>query len=225
MVTAADVTSCALLHALSPQRLNRLLAKASVRTHRRGEAVFRQDAPADAAWLVLEGWVHLVRMPREEEHEARAVVLYTVTPNDVLCGISAIEQGTYTTSGIAGTSSRMLRIPAVGFREALAHEPRFACHVLRMCAGRIRRMAQQYGAMTEPVSHRLIRAILRLQQQFGDTIPVTHRELAQMSWTTTESAIRSVRALKRDGYLAGSRGRLTVRRTGELERLLSKGHQ
>ena len=75
---------------------------------------------------------------------------------------------------------------------------------------RIRHMAEQYGAMAEPVSHRIIRSILRLRQQFGETLPVTHRELAQMSWTTTESAIRAVRQLKRQGALIGRRGQLTV---------------
>ena len=222
MVKLAEVASCALLQRLSPAQLNRLLARAVVRTYRRGEIVFRQDAQADAVWLVLDGWVHLVRVPAAKD-TAHAVVLYTVTPNDVLCGISAIDEGAYTTSGVTGTASRVLRIPAAVFREVVTREPRFAYHALQLCANRIRHMAYQYGAMTEPVAHRLIRAILRLQQQFGDTIPVTHRELAQMSWTTTESAIRSVRMLKRDGYLAGSRGRLTVRHAHELERLLANG--
>lgn len=66
--------------------------------------------------------------------------------------------------------------------------------------------------MAEPVSTRIVRSILRLRQQFGATLPVTHRELAQMSWATTESAIRIVRRLKQQGYVIGARGRLTISR-------------
>ena len=82
-------------------------------------------------------------------------------------------------------------------------------------------MAQQYGSMAEPVFYRIVRTLLRLQQQFGTTLPVTHRELAQMSWTTTESAIRVVRKLKQQRYLMGSRGRVLITRPQALERLLS----
>ena len=222
MIKAEDVTSCALLQRIPAKRLARLLAGASVQTSRRGETLFRQGAEAKYAWLVLDGWVHLVRAP-EHQDGARGVVLYTVTARDVLCGISSIEPETYTTSGIAASTARVLRLPAASFREALIGEPRFAYEVLRLCASRIRQMAEQYGAMTEPVSHRIARSILRLQRQFGQTLPVTHRELAQMSCTTTESAIRVVRHLKHQGAVAGARGRLTVVQTGALTEMLRPG--
>ena len=140
MINPSEAASCALLQEVPAKRLTRLLAEASMRTYRRSEALFRQGAQANYAWLVLEGWVHLVRAP-EHQDGARGVVLYTVTARDVLCGISAIEPETYTTSGIAASTARVLRLPAASFREALIGEPRFAYEVLRLCASRIRQMA------------------------------------------------------------------------------------
>lgn len=203
---------------LSPRRLEGMLAVARVAHYEKGVTLFHQGTRAKEVWIVLEGWVHLVRSGGDTSH---AVVLFTVTPNDVLCGISAIEEGTYHLSGVAGTACHVVRIPGEVFQEALTHEPKFAYHTLRLYAHRLQHIAQQYGSMAEPVSHRIVRTLLRLQQQFGTTLPVTHRELAQMSWTTTESAIRVVRRLKQQRYLTGTRGRVLITHPRALEQLLS----
>lgn len=208
---------------LSSRRLAALCAKAQLERYDKGAALFHQGERAQAVWIVLKGWVHLVRSahPNDLTH---AVVIFTITPQEVLCGISSIDAGVYHLSAVAGTACRAVRIPAEAFNDALRHEPGFAYHALRLYARRVQHIAQQYGSMAEPVAHRLIRTVLRLRQQFGSTLPVTHRELAQMSWTTTESAIRIVRRLKRRGYLDGTRGRLTIAKAGALGEILKRSN-
>ncbi len=220
-MTPQALQRLALFHSLPVERLAHLLRGASVHRCRRGERLFRQGDRADAVWIVLDGWVHLVRSPRGR-HDARSVVLCTVTPKEMLCGISAIEGHVYTASGIAGTVSQVLRLPREAFHDLLQREVAFTYQVLHACCERIRYMAQQYGTMAEPVPRRVARLLLRLREQFGDTIPMTHRELAQMAWTTTESAIRSVRHLKHRGIVRGRRGQLTLRDPSALEALVHR---
>lgn len=193
--------------------------------YQRGSVLFRQGSSADHVWLVLKGWVHVVRADAADQN-THAVVLFTVTPRELMCGVSAFELGDYTASGIAGTFVETLRILAEPFVEALKQEPQFAYAVLCACTRRLRQMAEQYGAMGEPVSHRIIRALLRLQGQFGDRLPVTHRELAQMAWTTTESAIRTMGRLKQDGHVGGSRGMMVLKHPQALGQMLrtTNGH-
>ena len=69
---------------------------------------------------MLEGWVHLIRSS-DANDATRAVVLFTVTPNDVLCGISAIEDGRYHLSAVTGTTCRIVRLPGAMVRKALMH--------------------------------------------------------------------------------------------------------
>ena len=205
---------------LSGGRAGRLPPGVIPQRFTRGQTIFRQGQSADAIWIVQEGWIHLLRAA-DGVNRARAVVIFTITPAEVFCGLSAVTPGgAYHVSAVAGTSCRTLRVPAPLFRDALAHEPAFAPHVVRLCVKRLQHIAQQYGAMAEPVPHRITRAILRLADQFGPSIPVTHRELAQMAWTTTESAIRVVRHFKETGYLTGERGRLSLGRRAMLERFL-----
>lgn len=221
MIEAQVVERIPLFQHLSSRRLKQFLAAATVERYAKGAALFRQGARAEAMWVVLEGWVHLVRSS-EDADGAPAVVLFTITPAETLCGISAIESGTYQLGAVAGTDCRVVRIPGRLFNDALRHEADFAYHALRLYARRVQHIAQQYGAVAEPVSRRVIRAILRLSQQFGRTLPVTHRELAQMSWTTTESAIRLVRRLKQRGYVTGTRGHLTITKPHALESALHR---
>ena len=216
---ARTVQHIPLFQRLAASSLQQLLAQARIERYEKGAPLFQQGQRAEAFWIVLKGWDHLTRTAALDG-ASRAVVLFTITPEEALCGISALESGSYNLSAIAGTDCRVVRIPAEAFNAALAHEPGFAYEALRLCARRLRHIAQQYGSMAEPVSHRIVRAILRLQQQFGSRLPVTHRELAQMSWTTTESAIRTVRRLKHHGVVAGSRGQLTIRHRKALEAVI-----
>ena len=208
---------------LRAARLGALIRDAETRRYKRGQTIFQQGERADAVWVVVKGWVHLVRCPSPQDG-AHAVVLYTITPREVLCGVSALEPGRYTASGVAGTDSTVVRIPGADFVAALRQEPELAFRVLQLYAQRIRLMAEHLGGMVEPVPKRITRSILRLYRQFGATVLVTHRELAQMSWTTTESAIRVVRRLKRRGFVSGTRGRLTIKQPAAMQEWQKSGN-
>jgi len=219
MSTAERFHALSIFQHLSAKRLAQLGRVWSEERYEKGAVLFRQGSRADFFWVILEGWVHLIRSSTGSDG-ARAVVLFTITPREALCGHSALDSGIYNMSGVAATDCHALRIPAEAFNEVLIHEPHFAYDALRLTARRLQKIAEQYGAMAEPASHRVIRALLRLQEQFGATVPVTHRELGQMSWTTTETTIRTMRALKRRGYVRGTRGVLMIRRPKALVGLL-----
>ena len=208
-----------LFRTLSASRRDALLRRAERRQYPKGATIFAQDAPAEAVWFVLGGWVHLMRWAGADRQ--RGVLLFTVTPNEALCGISAIEADTYTATAVAGTAVEVLRVPGEAVHALMVQEPEFAYQLLRLCAERIRLMAIRYGSMADPVSQRVVQAILQLRRQFGPAMPVTHRELAQMAWTTTESAIRVVGRLKRAGCVTGSRGRLVIVEERPLKRIIA----
>lgn len=214
-------SATALLDRLPPARRRRLLAASSDAVFAKGRMIFRQGEAAEAVWLLREGWAHLV-CPRPSGSPHGGIVVFTVTPADALCGLSALDARTYQTGAVAATACRMTRVPAREFTSILDQSPEFAADVLRLCLRRIRHVTRQYGAMAEPVSCRLVRTLLRLREQFGDSIPMTHRELAQMAWTTTETAIRVIRRLKGHGCLTGARGRILVRDAPALSRYLAE---
>lgn len=227
MVEQGRLQQIPLFKDLGAHRLKQVAEVAQLEQHRKRDVLFRQGEPAKKLWVLLEGWVHLIRTPKAAAPTfdgTRGVVIFTVTPAEVLVGISSLESTVYTMSGVAGTDCTAIRVPGSLFGDLVRHEPHFGYDVLRLFTRRFHKVAEQYGAMAEPVMPRVVRALLRLREQFGVTIPMTHRELAQMSWTTTESAIRAVRKLKDAGLVTGSRGEFIVQRPAALERLVSSAH-
>ena len=62
-------------------------------------------------------------------------------------------------------------------------------------------MAEKLGGMSDPVSHRIARVLLASISEFGNKIPFTHREIAQMIGARTETSIRTIRSLREKGLL------------------------
>lgn len=210
----------ALFRNASASAKKRLMDGAVREQYHRGNRLFRQGEEARFIWFVLDGWIHLIR-GEKRPGASNAVALFTVTPSDVLCGVSGLSPGTYTATAVAGGDVEVLRIPTELMQKLLKDEPAMAYETLKLCAERLRHMAEHCGKMTQPVQQRIGHTILRLHDQFGDRIPITHRELAQLAWTTTESAIRSVRQLKREGFLEGERGVLKMKRPQALRQGLA----
>ncbi len=209
------------LRTVSPTTHARLLRQAVRVRLRRGAVLFHQDDPAKFVWVIQQGWVHLLRAP---ESGGRSVLVFTITPAEGICGMAGIATGVATVTAVAATACDALRVPLPVFLDALEQDAKLGAAVVRLCARRLASIARQYGALAEPVPQRLVRTLLRLQEQFGADIPMTHRELGQMAWTTTESTIRALRALKLRGLLSGGRCRVTLRDPAALARELTNHH-
>lgn len=200
---------------LPPEELAQLQLLMQEERVPKGAWIFREGAPAMTLWVLLEGWVHLVR----QASAGRLITIFTMTPSDALCGLSAFEQRTYTLGAVAATPCRLVALPAKYMVALLERYPAFAREVLSTAQLRMRHMADAICQAQEPVEHRLAHILLRLADQFGTTIPITHRELAQMAQTTVETSIRVMSRWRSDGFVDTHRGRVTLREPGRLSRL------
>lgn len=200
---------------LPPEELEQVRQLLTERRYRKGEWIFHEGEPASTVWIILEGWVHLVR----ESSSGRQVTIFTMTPSDALCGLSAFEQGTYTAGAMAATACRLTGLPGKYVAALIERYPAFAREVLALERLRIRHMADAICQAHEPVDCRLATTLLRLAEQFGPTIPVTHRELAQMAHTTLETSIRTMSRLRGQGIVRTQRGLITITDSDRLSRI------
>lgn len=208
-----------LLRALPETVICELATLGVTRQFRKGEVVFREGQPAEAVWIVQRGWVVL----RKRAPHGDPVTVFTMTPNEALCGISAFDQGDYSASAVAATDARLLEVPREVIEALLMRYPRFAKDVLLTCCQRIRHMAESISLAQAPVAKRLAYTLLRLRSSFGNTIPVTHQELASMAGTRWETSIRTLAAMRRKGWVASSRGRITLLAPRKLQTALRNG--
>jgi CRP/FNR family transcriptional regulator len=161
--------------------------------------------------------VHLVKStPR-----GGPATLFAMTPSEPICGISAFDHGTYAASAVAATDCQLVTVSADLFASLLDRHPSFARRVLLICCERIRRMAEAISLAQATAEQRIAYVLLRLQRSFGDTIPVTHHELAAMAGTRWETSIRTLSTMRRSGWVASSRGRITLLAPRKLRTLLN----
>jgi CRP/FNR family transcriptional regulator len=149
------------------------------------------------------------------------VTIFTVTPEEVLCGFSAvIDHGAYYASAIAATDTTAIRVPREEFAKLLKNQPGFAEQVLAIYHTRMRHLAEAISLASSPVERRLAYTLLRLKSSFGNTIPVTHQELARMAGMRWETSIRMLSSMKRRGWIASTRGQVTILDSRKLRGLL-----
>ena len=197
--------------------LQRVGEVSDVRRFPKGEALFEEGRPARTVWLIQRGWVHLVK----RTPQGTPATIFTVTPEDVLCGFSAVVgRAAYYASAIAATETTAVRVPQETFAQLLKRQPGFAQDVLALYHTRMQHLAQAVSLAQAPVEQRVAFALLRLRSAFGNTLPITHHELARMAGTRWETSIRTLSSMKRRGWITSSRGKVTVLLPHHLRRLL-----
>ena len=63
----------------------------------------------------------------------------------------------------------------------------------------------------ESVEKRILHILVNLVAEFGNTIPLTRREIAEMTGTTVETCIRTFSNLEKEGLVSSARGKITVK--------------
>ncbi len=206
-----------LFRVLPAEAQQALAAACTLRQFRKGETIFEEGRPAASVWIVRRGWVYLIKRTQA----GGTTTIFAMTPDEALCGISAFDRGTYAAGAVAASDAQLLEITATAFAEALDRHPAFAREVLLTCCHRIRQMAEAISLAQAPVERRVAYVLLRLRATVGKTIPITHHELARMAGTRWETSIRTLSAMRRQGWIASARGQITVLAPQRLRALLN----
>ncbi|MEP2780949.1 MAG: Crp/Fnr family transcriptional regulator [Pseudoruegeria sp.] len=121
------IARSSLLFATAPKMLvDALIKQARVTHHSRGETIFLQDDPADAIYIVTDGWVKLYRIGT---NGAEAVV-ETFTKGHSFGEAVALKSAAYPVSAEAVTGCTLVRIDAAFFLHHLQENPTIAIAML-----------------------------------------------------------------------------------------------
>ncbi|MEZ5787971.1 MAG: Crp/Fnr family transcriptional regulator [Xanthobacteraceae bacterium] len=97
-----------ILRGLNPLMVERLIAPAGVMILREGETVFRQSDPANAFFIVIEGWVKLYRITMAGEE----AVISLFGKGDSFAEAVAFTGQPYPATAETVSKARVVRIPA-----------------------------------------------------------------------------------------------------------------
>lgn len=206
-----------LFRRLSSADRARVAALAHERRLAKGEMVFREGAPSDSIWLVKTGRVHLLHY----ETGGHARTTCVMTPGETFCCLPALDRGQYPATAVAAADSVVLQIPTPLFHELLRAAPGLLEETLCVFCHRLRQVEATGCRVFEPVDRRIAQALLTLRTKFGDTIPMTRQEIAELSGTTVETSIRTIRRFQQAGWVRATRGQIRLRQPERLRHALA----
>jgi len=200
---------------LSPSDRQRLTTASREKRYSKGETIFRAGEPAEAVCIVKEGRVHLMKFLEGGQASTTCVM----APGEAFCCLPALDGKPYPVDAIAAIDSVVVRVPTRSFHELLETNPAFLQESLCLFCDRLRQVEHKSCMVYDSVERRLAQALLTLSKKFGNTIPLTKHELAEMASTTVETAIRVLSQLKQQGIVKSSRGSTTIVKSEPLQRL------
>lgn len=129
----------AVLGGLDGGTLDILLGAASLRVVDRGEILFVQSDPADAFFVVLDGWVKLYRVsPGGEE-----AVVAVFTKGQSFAEAAVFTGGRFPVTAEAVTRTRLLRVPSAALLDSIRSSPDVAFAMLATTSQHLHMLVQQ----------------------------------------------------------------------------------
>jgi len=202
---------------LAPLEQKHLAQVAREKSYTRGETIFRAGEPADAVCIVKEGRVHLMKFLEGGQASTTCVM----TPGETFCCLPALDGKPYPVDAVAAEDSVVVRIPTTVFQELLRRSPSFLQDSLCLFCDRLRQVEDKSCMTYDSVERRLAKTLLTLSKKFGQTIPLTKNELAELANTTQETTIRILSQLSKQGVVRSARGTTTILRPEKLSALLN----
>ena len=191
---------CPLFRHIGETPVQRLTEKARVTTVERGQIVFTQGDPADAFYVVLEGWVKLYRLtPGGDE-----AVVTVLTRGESFAEPVMFLGGRYPVIAEAASHGRLLRIEHAIFVQCLEHESDLAAAMLASIGRRAAELTEQIGALKLlDAPRRVGEFFLQLLAASGENgriaLPYEKVLIAARLGMTPESFSRALAALSKVG--------------------------
>lgn len=200
---------------LSARQIRTILDQATSRRYDKGIAIFDEGAPAERFYLLLDGYVRVVRVSPTGEHVTSLHI-----PAGQLLGIAkAMGRDTYPASAITATECIALSWPMRLWDTFVAEYDGFATETHKTVGNRVGEMNTRIMEMaTLQVEQRVAHALLRLVNQTGRKVPdgieidfnLTRQDLSELTATTLHTVSRLLSGWEKQGLVRSKHKRITV---------------
>ena len=204
-----------LLDALPETDRRDVLRLARRRKFARKEVVFHEGDPGDTLHLIVKGHVAVrITTPLWDEG-----ILRLLGPGQIFGELALIDPAPRVASVVAVDQCETLALHRDHVTTLRQEHPAVDDLLLGAVIGEVRRVsAQLIEVMYLPVEKRVFRRLLDLASLFGDTIPLTQTELAQLTGATRSTVNRALQGGEAAGYIRVGRGRIDVLDRAQVER-------
>ena len=191
---------------MTPVLRARVAEVGRLKAYPRGELIFAEGDPSDAFMVIVSGRVKVFK----STPAGKEVILEIFGAGDPLGAVAVYESAPFMASAFTLEPTEILRIEQAAFFRLLEQDPAFVRGLLAGLTIRLaeltRRLAELSGARVEA---RFARLFLKLCDQMGKRerggvfvpMPLSRQELADLSGTTIETAIRIMSRWQKEDVL------------------------
>lgn len=191
------------------------------RTVDKDEYLFLEGDPADMLYLVGSGRIKVLK----HSDTGKEMLLEIVSAGDTVGEVGVLDGAVYPVSAQAMEPSHVWAIRRADYLRALDRHPELALQTARSLGKRLQEAYQTMLSLAvERVERRIARVLLKLAAATGQRtgegivipVPVTRQDIADMTGTTVETAIRVMSRFTKRGLIRSRRGRITLVKPHEL---------
>jgi CRP-like cAMP-binding protein len=222
--TVETLAAIPLFRRVRPEDRERIAAAASLREHDRGAHLFREGDPSDFFLVVITGRVKVYK----HAPDGRDVILEMFGPGGPIGAVAVYESRAYPASAVALEPVTCLSIPRAVFFDLLEQHPSLVRGLLGSLSLRLVELTTRLAELTGGrIDARLARLFVKLSDQVGRPerggvfipLPLSRQELADLTGTTIETAIRIMSRWNKDDVLLTEKEGFLLRDRLALERL------
>ncbi|WP_281968383.1 Crp/Fnr family transcriptional regulator [Roseovarius nanhaiticus] len=200
---------------LDRQQIRAILDQATSRRYDAGVSIFDEGAPADRFFMLLDGYVRVVRITPTGEQ----VTALHIPAGQLLGMAKVLGRVTYPATAITATESIVLSWPMRLWDSFIQDYDGFATETYKTLGHRVGEMNTRIVELaTQQVEQRVANAILRLISQTGRKVPggieidfpITRQDLSELTATTLHTVSRLLSGWEKRGLVASKRKRITV---------------
>lgn len=183
--------------------------------------------PPEALYVVWMGQVKLLR----HSEQGRDVVLDVIGPGHMFGEMAVLDGTPYDTTAQCLEDTAVVSIARRDFYDLVQRYPSLSMAVISELSRRLRSATDLVRSLAvDRVEQRIARVLLKLANATGRPtpegltidIPLTRQDVADMTGTTVESAIRVMSKLRRQGLITTHRGRVVLTNVAELRVVAEK---
>ncbi|MCW3784401.1 Crp/Fnr family transcriptional regulator [Defluviimonas salinarum] len=200
---------------LSRGEIREILDQAVSKRYEEGAAIFREGQEADRFFLLLDGYIRVVRTTPGGDQ----IIALHIPPGQLFGIAPALTSDRYPATAVAAAECVALSWPVRLWPEFTATYDGFATEVARTLGQRLGEFQAKVTELaTKAVEQRVAAAVLRMANQSGRpteagieiAFPVTRQNISEMTGTTLHTVSRLLAAWEKDGIVRSTRRHIVV---------------
>ncbi len=192
---------------LGEPELAKLAVKATPVTFKKGEYIIREQEVQKDYLLIKEGMVKVFNHLRS----GRNFTVSLLTQGDSIMAIGIFAQKPVWSSAQALNNVTVLLVNREDYIAFVHEHTQVLLNYIGFCQDILKEAHLRLGEIAnEKTNQRIVNVLKILMDKCGSVINLTSAEIADLAGTTTETAIRIICNMKKEGIVSTGRGKLTI---------------